>query len=340
MEMIKRYLYAVGKRLPKKQRADIEKEIESAILDSLEDLYGKSEQYNDEQISTVLSQYGSPAKVAAGYQKHSGYLIGPELINTYFMVIKIVAGAVTLGMVIAYIVGLFETELSLLSVSLGFLEMLSSLLSGIITAIGFVTVVFYLVQRFVPEYKLADLQMDNDWTPKDLPEIPAAQDKISIGESVAGIVFTVILIVLFNFYASSLGIYYTPTWGEEWQFLQVFSMDALSFYLPFWNVVWIAGLVFHIYCLMLRKWNIKTRIFEMGLSIMSIIVLAIMIQGPELVMVQSLLANASPDIAASLTPIAEWFNYSIDKLLILILVLTAVGLLVKMVKFILAIIRK
>ena len=44
MDLIKKYIYAVGKRLAKKQRLDIERELESSIFDTLEDKFGKNDE--------------------------------------------------------------------------------------------------------------------------------------------------------------------------------------------------------------------------------------------------------------------------------------------------------
>lgn len=333
MELIKRYLFAVGKRVPGKQREDIEKELESAIFDMLEDKFGKKSEYDDKEIEEVLKLFGPPWEVAMGYQKNPGHLIGPELINTYYLVIKIVSGAVTLGLLVSFIVGLFQPELTVGKFFLEFLGLIPSLITGVVTAIGFVTVIFFLIERNAPGYRVKDIMASNEWKPKDLPKVPNKKEKITIGESVVGIVFTIIGIIIFNFFAEKLGVYYTDSFGEPWKFVRIFSLEAITTYLPFWNAVWIIGLIFQIFCLIQREWNVKTRLFDIFMALLSIGVLTMMIKGPELVDMNLLLSSSSPEIAESLTPLAELLNYSLDFVFIFALVGTIIGLIVKVIKF-------
>jgi hypothetical protein len=336
MELIRRYIYAVVKRLPKKQRNDIEKELGSTIFDALEDTFGKSVEYTDEQIKIVLKQLGPPWILSSGYQKNSGFIIGPELTNTYYLVIKIAAGAVAFSLLAGFIIGIFDPEITMGSAALQFLKLIPTVIFSIFTVIGFVTLNFFLIERNAAgsgrKYKIAK----DDWKPDDLPKVPGDKEKISAAESIAGIVFTLIGIVIFNIFASELGIYYTPTWGEEWRFVQIFSTEAIESYLFCWNVVWIIGLVFHIYCLIQREWNIKTRLFDIFKDILSAGVLLMMVRGPELLDMRALLNDADASAADVLRPLAEFMRYSLDAVFIFVLIAVIIGIIVKAVKLIIS----
>ena len=68
MKLIDRYVREIGRRLPQKSRADIEKEIRSALEDMLEDRSKKEgRDVDDEMTAAVLKEYGQPDKVAASY---------------------------------------------------------------------------------------------------------------------------------------------------------------------------------------------------------------------------------------------------------------------------------
>ena len=332
MEQIKRYIYAVGKSLPKKQRADIEKELESSILDTLEDTYGKKDEYLKEEVESILIKLGPPWKVAIAYQKNRGHLIGPELINTYYFIIKIVSGAVSLGLFISFFIGLFRPELTIGIFFLELLKLIPSLIMGVVTAIGFVTVIFYLIERNVPGYQLKDVILDSDWKPKDLPKVPNENEKISIAESIIGITFSVLFIIIFNFFASKLGVYYTPSLGEGFVFVNIFSLEAIRTYLPIWNLVWVIGLIFQIFCLVQREWNIKTRVFDILTNILSIVVLSIMIKGPELIDFKLLMSEANTEIFTALTPIVEFIKYSLDTVFVIAIIGTSISLFIKIIK--------
>ncbi len=93
MELVERYLYAVGKKLPMKKRKDIVNELRSLIMDNLDDR-AKGDNPTEDEITQVLMEMGAPAEVAKRYRTGPQWLIGPELFDVYKMVVSIVAGAV------------------------------------------------------------------------------------------------------------------------------------------------------------------------------------------------------------------------------------------------------
>ncbi len=95
MNLIERYVREIGRRLPPKNRSDIEKEIRSALEDMLEDRSKKESRAIDEEMTIqVLKEYGKPEKVAASYQSER-YLVGPQLFPTFWMIVKIVFTVLT-----------------------------------------------------------------------------------------------------------------------------------------------------------------------------------------------------------------------------------------------------
>ena len=94
MELTDRYVKAVSSRLPEKRRADVERELHSAILDALE---GRGARTDDEVVA-VLREFGDPAAVAAGYAPERQYLIGPELYPVFGRVLqRLLTAIVALG---------------------------------------------------------------------------------------------------------------------------------------------------------------------------------------------------------------------------------------------------
>ena len=103
MELLDRYIYDVGRRLPAKQREDIEKELKSLLLDALEARTGGAEP-TEADMAAVLKEFGSPEEVAARYAGER-YVIGPRLYPTYRMVLGIGSGALALGLFISVFIG-------------------------------------------------------------------------------------------------------------------------------------------------------------------------------------------------------------------------------------------
>ena len=77
MDLIDRYIAEVGRYLPAKNRADIQAELRSSLVDNLEARAGENP--SEEDTAQVLKEFGPPRKVAASYWPEGQYLIGPRL---------------------------------------------------------------------------------------------------------------------------------------------------------------------------------------------------------------------------------------------------------------------
>ena len=94
-EWKERYIYAVTRRLPKKQRREVALELEELISDMLED---------GGTIEEVLVRLGDPAAFAKKYQDGARCLIGPAYFDNYIWLLRIVlictaAGSFAAGMI-------------------------------------------------------------------------------------------------------------------------------------------------------------------------------------------------------------------------------------------------
>lgn len=88
MELIDRYLQAVGFWLPKAQKQDIIAELSEDISSQMEEREaGLGRKLNEAEVEVILKQLGSPILVATRYlpQQH---LIGPLLFPIYALVLK------------------------------------------------------------------------------------------------------------------------------------------------------------------------------------------------------------------------------------------------------------
>lgn len=277
MELIEQYIYAVGKRLPRKQRADIEKELRSLIMDELDAKTGDGEP-DKEDITAVLRKMGPPAEVAARYAEKGQYLIGPALFPLYKMICGIVLGAVLLGMTISVVIGLLQVWADTGEVFRRLGALVPQFITGGASAVGFITIAFALMERFMPEKQIKSLQDSDLWDPADLPEVPAKYDETKPWEEVLGIVLTVAVIVLFNAFSDVIAIY-----GLEGRSsVPLLSQQALHDYLPLWNIVWGLGIGKSVLLLYRGRWELGTHIYDNVLSLLSIAVLAVMIAGPRL----------------------------------------------------------
>ncbi len=229
--MIDRYVYDVTRRLPASQREDIEKELRGLIEDMLDE---RSDNPGKEDVEAVLIELGRPSALAAKYRGTQRHLIGPELYDMYFLVLKIVIGAVALGITIALIIGLITSLPQNVFAGIG--TFLATVISAVVQAFAWVTVVFALIERFATHKD----KWQDTWKPVDLPEIPQASSRIRPGEPIAGIVFGIIALIIFNAAPEVLSIY---IYKDVMTVIPIFNLDVWRSMLPLIDVMIALGIL-------------------------------------------------------------------------------------------------
>jgi len=334
MELIQRYIYAIEKRLPSSGRDDIAKEINSIIMDELEGKFGKKAEYTKEEIESVLIEMGHPREVAARYRGDKQYLIGPDLMHFYKMVLGIVLGAVTLGLVISFIVGRFGAEAGAWDTVLDFLELLGSIFSALLGAVGGVTITFALIERF-GKFNKKDLDINEGWKPKDLPEMPQESERVRMWEPIFAITMTVIWAVFINTYAFTGGVPFFENLNSEMTILPIFSIEAVKHLLPLWNISILMTIVLQMILLKKGKWQLGTRIFEIAISLLGIAILAVMYTGPMLLSVEGF-STVFPNSIEFAASIEKYYYLGIK----VIMIISAIGIVVNVIKLIVKQARK
>lgn len=258
MDLIKRYVQAVGRHLPRKNQADILAELQSTLVDTLEDRTGGEP--TEEQVVAMLKEFGRPEKVAASYWPEGQYLIGPRL----YPLFRMVAGIALSVFVIV--------QLVLLGVRLAFDQgplmgqnFVGGLISGVLSAFGAVVLVFAAFERLgvLPEFK------DEDWDPRQLPVIEEA-NLINQGGTVAEITGSLILIAILLFLPDKIGAVISPG-------LDVILNPVLINYLPLIILVVLLGIGLDVILLWRGRWETGTRIAKIVTNLFSIYVLYILI---------------------------------------------------------------
>jgi len=201
MSLIDRYVYEVGRHLPRKNRSDIQVELRSSLIDALEDRAGQEP--TEAEIVELLKEFGPPKVVAASYYPEGQYLIGPPLYPLFRLLAGIVLAAVLGAQLLALGVGYFIAQEPIAP-----LEAVVGLLNSIPAAIGMLVIVFVILQRFEvrPETE------DEPWDPDSLPEI-SESETVNRGERIFGITMGIILLVVLSFFPESIG--FVTTFGSE-----------------------------------------------------------------------------------------------------------------------------
>lgn len=276
-DWIERYLYAVGEKLPKGQRGDIEKELRSLILDALDEkVAGKKEKHGpdytatEEDVLEVLEALGSPQEVASNYLPQRRYLIGPELFDTYILVLKIVLGAVALGLSVATLVSIVVAEAP---VPVSLVQLPMRLFSVGVSLVGAITIVFALIQYYGSEQTLADAGKKEEWHVRDLEPVPLPANRLKRSAIIAEICFMLVVIVAINFFLDYFAVFFLEQ-GEV-TFIPLFNLEVVRGYLPYFNVLLLLGIALSGYKLKRGQWTKGIRVGSMMLSLAGAVIFVV-----------------------------------------------------------------
>lgn len=277
MNLIDRYISEIGKKLPRKSRADIETEIRSTLEDMLEERAARAGRpADDDMVKELLKEYGAPGKVAESYLP-TQYLIGPKLFPIFLLVLKIV-GTVLLVLTIVGTgikIGLDGLNGQQAAQLIGRYAL--DFMGGIIAAFGNIVLVFAIIERVLPKSEY-EKELDEDWNPEELAK-SSDPDEVRAWEPIMTIVFTALGLLLFNFYPQVLGIYFSS--GDVGVFVPALS-EAFFRMLPWINAAWILGIGLNIWLLREGRWTRLARWFEIALNVAGVVIAYALLQGPSI----------------------------------------------------------
>ena len=160
MDLIDRYLAAIGRELPKAQAADISAELRDTLLSAVED---REQQLGcplgKKELEAVLVGFGNPLVVAARYRKVQ-YLIGPEIFPFWWAVLRIVFAVVGTIWLAALVIGLASGGSHAIQV---LQAMQATVVTGVVFLFGVVTLVFVVLER------CGLAKAIQQWKPSSLP---------------------------------------------------------------------------------------------------------------------------------------------------------------------------
>jgi hypothetical protein len=310
MKYINLYLQEIERRLPMRNREDILKEIRSILMDMIEDRNPNPGQPADEEtIKAVLTEFGSPRKVAGQYSQHH-YLIGPSLFPTYLQVLKIVLIVVAalnlLGLVIAIVSHSGVNESFIAAI----LEIIGGLFSSLFTAFGIVTLSFASIERTTPDsWKV---KIEQDWTPDDLLK-EETRKTVKITELAFEITFTLAFIVLINFFLDKIGLYYFDQSG--WVSFPIIN-ENFRRYIPWLTTVNVLSIVLNLYLIRQGYWDKVASLGKLFINIFTIAINFAILTGPEIITIaQTALDVMNFDLTITAQEITRVLNIVVEVLM-------------------------
>ncbi len=283
MELIDRYIHEVGRHLPRKNRQDIQAELRSLLVDTIEDrITGEP---TEADIVALLEEFGAPKKVAASYYPEGQYLIGPTLYPVFSLVVVIAIASVIGAQLLSFGITTLFTE-----GTLNALEFFTGIMNSIPIVLGFVVIAFAVLQWLDVK---ADIH-EEVWNPLDLPEI-SEFESVKRGERILGIVGAVFILGLLTLYPNRIGILNHP--GGNF-----FDNPVITQHLGLISLALILSICLDIYLLWQGRWQNLTRIVKVGLDLFSIAILALLVQGHTVWLVER---NASRFFFSNLGELAQ-----------------------------------
>jgi H+/gluconate symporter-like permease len=328
MNLIDKYIERVGDNLPRNDREDILKEIRSILEDTLESRSEAENRPVDEELTiSVLKDFGTPTKVAASYLPPR-FLIGPRLYPTFLMITKIILGIVLLVGVVVTSVALFQQPYTIETGIEFVLKKLLEIVGSMLSVFGNIVFVFAIV-----EWALSKAKPENEdsWDPNSLKD-ETDRNTIKPLSQVPDILLTVFALVVFNIFANKFGAYFNNAAGQP-VFIPALS-PVFYTYLPWINVIWVLGLILNIILIRTGKWQTWTRVYQIVLDVLSIIILVTMATG------QSIITEAAEKIIAlgptgsQIAGIYVGLGYGMKALLIVLVVVTIVDTVQEIIKLI------
>ena len=246
MELLDRYLQAVGFWLPRKQKKDILAELSEDLRSQIEEKEAElGRKLTECDLEALLKQRGRPVLVANHYLPQQ-YLIGPTLFPIYRFVLGIVALCYLVPWVLVAI-GLlvFDSSYRARQIHDGWFAAVLSLWSSwwmvAFVALGVVTIVFAVLERVNAKSRFLE-----EWEPRKLPEvrdpnrIPRISSGIEVGLGLAFCIWWIYVSPSTVMSNPSVRIVLSSSWPYfYWGCLLVtllnLSLSAVNIVRPYWT---------------------------------------------------------------------------------------------------------
>jgi hypothetical protein len=194
MELLKRYLQAVGEHLPRRGREDTLAELRANLESEIE---GREEELGraltESELATVLEAHGMPVLVASRYGAQH-FLIGPTLFPVYWYTLKRSFPLVVLAYAVVQLVSIFLGSGSADDMGHQIGTVFGRFPGVVLTFWGIMTLGFAVFEygqgRFFPKMTLPK------WSVRDLPPMERSEGKKhSFANGAADLIVSVLIVM-------------------------------------------------------------------------------------------------------------------------------------------------
>jgi hypothetical protein len=277
MELLERYLQAVGQYLPTKSKMDTLAELRANLLAQME---GREEELGrpltQGEVADVLEKHGRPMLVAARYLPQQ-YLIGPAWFPIYWFTLKKSFPFVVAVYVAAYVVTQVAT--TFVEGARGHFDIgaaIGHFPSVALTFWAWMTLGFAFFEFAQGRY-FQKVDFSKGWNPNDLPKVEAKGKQPSMAGGVADVIVSALVIVWL------LAVPYKPylLLGPGVGYLHAMPFGLTSeWHIFYWQIIGLLLVQLGLKTVMLflhgaRRWR---KGVEIVVQVMGILIITIMVQ--------------------------------------------------------------
>ncbi len=261
-----RYVSATLRRVPQKQRPEIEKELRAAIAD---DVDARLDQGDDATAAeyAALTELGDPYRLAASYTNRTLALIGPDIYPTYIRTLKVVCWiALPIVAVVLAIISVAQGRNVFASI---FGPLGTTISVGIYIAFV-ITLVFVILERTQPDE--AEELAHRAWTPEflaaeiDPPSLTRWGDVI--GQAVGSLMLAGFLLI------DRFAPFVTDKAGHA---IPILDLRLWSFWIPLYLALLVLAIGYEFVKLRVGRWSIGTAIASTVFGLVGAVALIVMV---------------------------------------------------------------
>ena len=225
MDLIERYLAAIGRQLPSNQAADIERELRDVLLSRIEEQEDRlGRPLTRPEVEALLVDFGHPLTVAGRYRR-TQQLIGPEVFPFWWAAVKVMLSIVAAVYLVLITIGVLTHK-----TPAEFNRTVPSIWYVAVYLFGLITLVCMAIERFG---KTRILQR---WKPANLPPAVKQRSRFEIAAEMAvDVVFILWWSGLIHFrnwlppYPGFLTIDLAPVWAAwHWPILAYYVVEIAA----------------------------------------------------------------------------------------------------------------
>lgn len=280
MNVLDRYATEVARHIPPMRgKSDFTTQVRAELDQRLAERARTAGRPADEAMELeLLGELGAPAEFAAARNPHP-YLVGPPLFPVFVLVARIVLVVlVTVLLVISGISIALSSPWTALELLGAVGDAVAGVVSAALGAFGALVLTFAILERFARAGVIEPSEKEA-WDPATLLRAPPT-DTVKPWEPVVAIAFLLLAIILFNAAPDLVGFYIFD--DGEWTVTPLLT-DAFFRWLPLMNIGWVAGIALNLVHLRTGRWTPVTRAASIAVSILQLVILVLLITGPDIV---------------------------------------------------------